>query len=451
MMSEPIHILILEDNPTDAELIQYELQEAGISFTAKVLMAEKDYIGELNQSPPDLILSDYDLPTYSGALALAETKRRCPDIPFILVTGAVVEDYAIEILTQGAKDYVLKAQLEKRLAPAVRRALAQAQEQKAHKRAEAELVEAHKALEAMVAKRTAELTSETAARKKLEQVLRQIESREGSPIASLRKQAEARVKASKAASDLSGLEADSNKLIQELHIHQIELEMQNEELRKSREGVEALLDKYTGLYDFAPVGYFNLGSDGTIRQVNLTGAKLLLNERARPIKDRFGNFVSPDDRRRFNEFLQRIFTKRAAMSDREVCEVMLDDKRDHPSSPGPDGRPSGDVHRRHVHIEARTTRDGQECLLAVVDITEHKRAQEALVEAHRRLVQALDELTTLRDIIPLCSRCRKIRDDQGYLNQVEQYVNNHTDTEFSYGVCPECFKTKGHRKQSPTP
>jgi CheY-like chemotaxis protein len=132
MMFKSIHILILEDNPTDAELIQFELQEAGISFTAKVLMNEKEYVNELKKLPPDLILSDYDLPTYNGLLALAEAKKRCPDIPFILVSGAVVEDYAIEILTQGAKDYVPKTQLQQKLAPAVRRALAEAEELKAH-------------------------------------------------------------------------------------------------------------------------------------------------------------------------------------------------------------------------------------------------------------------------------------------------------------------------------
>ena len=132
MMSKSIHILILEDNPTDAELIQFELQEAGISFTANVVKNEKEYVNELKKLPPDLILSDYDLPTYTGLLALVEAKKRCPDIPFILVSGALVEDYAIEILTQDAKDYVPKTQLQQKLAPAVRRALAEAEELKAH-------------------------------------------------------------------------------------------------------------------------------------------------------------------------------------------------------------------------------------------------------------------------------------------------------------------------------
>ncbi|MBP1762624.1 MAG: histidine kinase with domain, partial [Firmicutes bacterium] len=156
-MTESIRILILEDNPTDAELAQFELQEAGFSFTAKVVTNRIDYIRELKEFPPDLILSDYDLPLYNGALALTDAGKINPNTPFILVTGAVGEDRAIEILTQGAKDYVLKARLQQRLAPAVRRAIAEAEEMKARKRAEEELYNAHRDLEKQVVQRTAEL------------------------------------------------------------------------------------------------------------------------------------------------------------------------------------------------------------------------------------------------------------------------------------------------------
>ena len=123
-MAESLRILILEDNPADAELVQFELEQAGLVFISKVVVTQEDYVQALHNFCPDLILSDYDLPKYNGSLALSEAKRRCPDSPFILVTGAVTEDRAIEILTQGAKDYVLKTRLQQRLAPAVRRALA---------------------------------------------------------------------------------------------------------------------------------------------------------------------------------------------------------------------------------------------------------------------------------------------------------------------------------------
>jgi PAS domain S-box-containing protein len=171
MTAESIRILILEDRPADAELIQYELQEAGLSFAAKVVMTEKDFVREIQAYRPDVILSDYDLPRYNGALALVEARRSCPDTPFILVTGAVGEDRAIEILTQGAKDYVLKGRLQQRLAPAVRRALAEAEEQKARKKAEKDLREAHKNLENQVAERTAELQKQIEHRRRMEGVL----------------------------------------------------------------------------------------------------------------------------------------------------------------------------------------------------------------------------------------------------------------------------------------
>jgi len=155
-MATSFHILILEDSPVDAELVQCELQEAGFTFTSKVVMTEKDFIRELQESCPDLILSDYDLPQYNGALALAEARRRCPDTPFILVTGAVGEDRAIEILTQGARDYVFKSRLQ-RLVPAVQRALAEAEEHRARKAAEEELRKSHRSLENLVEERSAAL------------------------------------------------------------------------------------------------------------------------------------------------------------------------------------------------------------------------------------------------------------------------------------------------------
>jgi len=176
-MPEPLRMLILEDNPTDVELIQFELQEAGFTVISRVVMTEEDFVRELQEYCPDLILSDYDLPKYNGALALAEASRRRPDTPFILVSGVVTEDRAIEILTQGAKDYVLKNRLQRRLIPAVRRALTEAEEHRARKQAEAELREAHRNLEAIVNIRTAKLHEEMAARKNVEDALRESEEK----------------------------------------------------------------------------------------------------------------------------------------------------------------------------------------------------------------------------------------------------------------------------------
>jgi PAS domain S-box-containing protein len=85
---------------------------------------------------------------------------------------------------------------------------------------------------------------------------------------------------------------------------------------------------------------------------------------------------------------------------------------------------------------------GEVFALAIIghDITERKRVEEELVEERRRLQQALDEVRTLRGIVPICANCKKIRDDKGYWNQVEVYVRDHTEAEFSHGICPDCAK-----------
>jgi DNA-binding NtrC family response regulator len=130
-MDRILRILILEDCATDADLIEYELQEASIDFIARRVITEKDYTCALKEFTPDLILSDYDLPQYNGSLALAEAKARCADVPFILVTGVMEEDLAAEILTKGAQDFVAKNQLHK-LVPAVRKACAHKERKEAN-------------------------------------------------------------------------------------------------------------------------------------------------------------------------------------------------------------------------------------------------------------------------------------------------------------------------------
>lgn len=119
-----IRILILEDRASDADLMEFELQEAGIPVTSQRAMTESDYLRALRDFSPDIILSDYDLPQYTGSLALIAARTLCPEVPFILVTGAIIEegDLSSEILAQGAKECVLKNHLE-RLAPAVRKVI----------------------------------------------------------------------------------------------------------------------------------------------------------------------------------------------------------------------------------------------------------------------------------------------------------------------------------------
>lgn len=140
-----LRILMLEDAPDDAALVERRLLEGGVVFSSKLIDTREAFIEELKDFAPDLILSDYSLPQFDGLSALEIAKTKCPDVPFIFVTGAMGEEWAIESLKRGATDYVLKDKLS-RLIPAVKRALAEAEERTERKKAEEELKKREKEL-----------------------------------------------------------------------------------------------------------------------------------------------------------------------------------------------------------------------------------------------------------------------------------------------------------------
>jgi signal transduction histidine kinase len=142
-------------------------------------------------------------------------------------------------------------------------------------------------------------------------------------------------------------------------VHQIELEMQNEGLLQARDALENALEKYTDLYDFAPVGYVTLDRSGGILSVNLTGASLLGADRSRLIGLLFGRFLPAEARFRFSEFLGKVFTSHAKLA----CELSL---------------LNGEHSPLFVRIEAMADTSGLECRMALIDMTEHRRVEESL-------------------------------------------------------------------------
>ena len=130
-MSDRLSVLVLEDDPVDAELQLAMLERAGIACDARRVATEGDFTAALADGPWDLVLADYSLPMFSGAEALALVRARDLSLPFIFISGTLGEERAIESLRAGATDYVLKHNLA-RLAPAVRRALAEHRERLQH-------------------------------------------------------------------------------------------------------------------------------------------------------------------------------------------------------------------------------------------------------------------------------------------------------------------------------
>ncbi|MCK9351706.1 MAG: response regulator [Candidatus Paceibacterota bacterium] len=125
------NILVLEDSPTDAEIVLRALKKTEIVFSAKIVGTKKDFIEAISSSEhiPDIILADYSLPSFHGLEAVELGKKYCPETPIIFVSGAIGEEIAVETLKRGATDYVLKDGLF-RLGPAVSRALKESGEKK---------------------------------------------------------------------------------------------------------------------------------------------------------------------------------------------------------------------------------------------------------------------------------------------------------------------------------
>src|ERR1051325_7755065 len=147
-MKDEIRILLLEDNPTDAELVQHALRRGGVNFRIEHVDNKHAFIRRLENCAYDLILSDFSLPTIDGYTALEIAQERCPQIPFIFVTGTLGEEVAIETLKKGATDYVLKHRLT-RLVPSVHRALREARERSERRRAQEQLRQSHEQLRSL--------------------------------------------------------------------------------------------------------------------------------------------------------------------------------------------------------------------------------------------------------------------------------------------------------------
>jgi PAS domain S-box-containing protein len=174
----------------------------------------------------------------------------------------------------------------------------------------------------------------------------------------LRRLAEERIRKEKPPSP----EGDSRRILHELQVHQIELEMQNAELLSARCRLEELVDKYTDLYDFAPVGYFSLDSAGRMQEMNLQGATMLGVDRSSLLRQRFSGFVANGYKSAFEGFLRNVFGE----SEKQAMELIIN---------------TGGKAMTWVDLQAKSVVSPVEgerlCRLAVSEITAQKRAEEA--------------------------------------------------------------------------
>ena len=230
--------------------------------------------------------------------------------------------------------------------------------------------------------------------------------------AELRRSAEARLRdlrkgqRSNAGNHHSG--SDTVRVLHELEVHQIELAMQNAELQKARNELESALEKYTDLYDFAPVGYFSVDQSGVILEANLTGAALLGVERSRLINRRLPLFVSPTSRPKFLTFLERAFLGPRV----QACEALL-------------LKEGGDARWMEFNAVAAIAPGGtgKWCRIAVSDVTERKQAEETnrrlamLAASNQRLEREITQRKAMEEAL------QKSEQHQAQLSEQARYLS----------------------------
>ena len=185
----------------------------------------------------------------------------------------------------------------------------------------------------------------------------------------LRHKAEEQLKKQQSNASSLSSENDLRKLAHELQVHQIELEMQNEQLKQAKEEADAVTQKYTELYDSAPSGYFTLTKLGEIIELNLHGANLLGKERLHLINRRFGSSVSDQTKPIFSNFLDKVFTSNG----NESCEVTLSVKNNNIPT--------------YIYLTGYTIGNDERCHISVVDITERKNMEEELAQKNNELLK----------------------------------------------------------------
>ncbi|MGA8179507.1 MAG: PAS domain-containing protein, partial [Desulfobacterales bacterium] len=172
--------------------------------------------------------------------------------------------------------------------------------------------------------------------------------------------------------------ADVKKLVEDLHLHQMELEIRNEELRRAQSELEASRDRYSDLYDFAPVGYVTISEHGLILQVNLTCAEMLGAERIYLIGRPLSHFIVKDDQNNYYLFRKNLLES----GSRQAAELKLLKK--------------GGT-QFYARMEGMTVIDSEENMrmfrIAVTDITKRKEAEEALKKAHNELELRVQQRT----------------------------------------------------------
>ncbi len=202
------------------------------------------------------------------------------------------------------------------------------------------------------------------------------------------------------------------------------IEMEEKEIRHELEKLRDSEKHYRLLLDESGDPTFSFYADGTYRYVNRAFAKGVGKPRDEIIGRKIWDLFEKDEADKRFAIVKKVF----AGGKTEEIEVRVP-------------LPSGDTYYLTTAKPIVNALGKVETVICTSkNITKRKLAEDALREEHNKLLTALKEIKILSGLLPICAACKKIRDDKGYWNQIESYINEHSEAEFSHGICPDCAK-----------
>jgi CheY-like chemotaxis protein len=376
IMNTALRVLLVDDSKGDANLIVLELQDSGYAPEFERVDKPETFRAALTGQSWDIIICDYFMPRFSGLDALAMVKENDLDLPFIIVSGVIGEDVAVAAIKSGAYDYVMKDNLV-RLGPAVRRALQEAEDHRARKQAEEEVRRRNQELALL--NRVGQALNSTL---DLDQVLATILE-------------EARC--------LLGVVASSIWLV-------------------DPESDEVVCRQATGPKSSIVRGWRLPPGEGIAGWVAHHNQSLIVPD-------------VQSDERYFGEVGQQM-----GLDLRSLLSVPLKIRQD----------VIGVIQVVDTGLDRFGEKDralleslAAPAATAIENARLYEQAQQEIIErkqAEESLREALAQVKKLSGLLPICANCKKIRDDEGYWQDVAVYVQEHSEAEFTHGICSDCAK-----------
>ena len=503
-----MRVLLLEDNPADARLIEEAVSEAadaGMELVHVTRLAPA--LEQLEAGDIDLLLLDLSVPDSHGFETFTKARTSAGEVPIVVLSGADDEDLAVRAVRAGAQDYLVKGQVDSAL---LLRAMRYAIERQ---RAEVALRHSEEALRELANVQTvlAEIGRVVSSSLQLEQVFdgfaervgrlmpfdriavgladtnqgrfkyafaRGVEVASSGPghMACLPGSIAARVVETKSTvrfqprnlqevestfpAALKGFDAglrsflcspliSNDVVIGLLQLQSAQHDAYSEQdetvarsiaaqiagavsssqlhadLRNAEEATRESEARFRDLFDAAPVGYHELNLDGRVTRVNRTELAMLGFAADEMMGHEMWDFLAEDEREEARRRHKKRVAGFGALDQQFERQFRHRDGRYVP-----------------VMVQSRLLKDGDDAIIGtratIQDISERKRAEEERERLIVELQDALARIKTLRGLLPICASCKKIRDDKGYWSQIETYIRDHTEADFSHGICPAC-------------